>query len=95
MATRRFMGTVAQLANVVRTTREEIGLTHQELAARANVEPQFILDIEDEHPSPNHALILQVLKALDVHALALPSITQSAHCKHNVGTEQELHPHAS
>lgn len=74
MSTRRFIGTVDDLAQVVRDERVARRLTQGELAVLAGVGRRFISDVENGHPRAELAKVLQVLEALDVHALALPSV---------------------
>ncbi|HMQ67100.1 MAG TPA: helix-turn-helix domain-containing protein [Arachnia sp.] len=74
MAIRRFMATADDVAAVVRAERAAARLTQAGLAEKAGVSRRFLADVEAGHPRAELAKVLQVLDALDVHALALPSI---------------------
>lgn len=88
MEQRLYIDTVDRLATVVSSERHKLGLTQAELAKRAGVAPQFIVDVEHgrtrtqlEGAESKHASerlgelekVLAVLTALEITALALPS----------------------
>lgn len=74
MTRHRFLGTSTDLANAIRETRTEQGLTQQTLAGQASVSRKFISDLESGHPRAELEKVLQVLDALGIHAVALPSV---------------------
>lgn len=66
----RHMTTPEAVARVVREERTAQGWSPAELAYRANVDEQFVDQLERGH---DRAALAQVLDALNVHATALPS----------------------
>lgn len=70
--TRAFIDTTERLAQVVRTSRIEQGLTQAELARRAGVGRRFVIDLERGHPRAEIGKILAVLHGLGVQPLAVP-----------------------
>lgn len=72
---KRFLPTVESVAHAVRGGRVAAGLTQAELASKAHVGRGFIIELEAGHPRAELAKVLQVLEALDIHAMALPSVS--------------------
>ncbi len=58
----------------MRSTRAALGLSQLALAKRAGVGRRFVVDLESGHPRAELGKVLAVLDALDIHALALPSV---------------------
>lgn len=77
MEQRRFLGTSADLARAIREERSKQKLTQQYLANRAKVSRKFVSDLESGHPRAELEKVLQVLDALGIHAVALPSVKSS------------------
>lgn len=71
---RRFFNTVASVGQAVREARREQGLTQEALAAKAQVELGFVADLETGRLNGELSEVLAVLEALDIHAVALPSV---------------------
>lgn len=71
MAERLLLNTPARVAEAIRTARSELGWSQVELATAAEVGRRFVQDLEAGHP---RAEIGKVLHALDVQAIALPSV---------------------
>ena len=69
----RFLTTPMAVAEAVRSARADAGLSQAQLAAKAGVGRRFIVDLESGHPRAELAKVLNVLNALDIHALALPA----------------------
>ncbi|WP_165357982.1 helix-turn-helix domain-containing protein [Dermacoccus sp. 147Ba] len=69
----RHMTTPEAVARVVHEERAAQGWTHAELACRANVDEQFVAQLERGHDRAALAQVLAVLDVLNVHATALPS----------------------
>lgn len=67
------MTTPEAVARVVREERTAQGWSPAELAYRANVDEQFVDQLERGHDRAALAQVLAVLDALNVHATALPS----------------------
>ena len=76
---RRFLATPDAVAETVREGREQRGWTAAQLAADAGVDERFIADVEAcrAWSEPELDKVLAVLEALDVYAVALPSIAPS------------------
>lgn len=74
---RPFIDTVERLATVIRDARKQQGLTQVELAAKAGVSRQFVLELEAGHPRAELAKTLAVLSALDLQPRAVPAHDQS------------------
>lgn len=74
MTTRRFLNDSGALARTVRDERASKGLSQADLGKRAEVDADFVADLEEGRPSGEVDKILRVLDVLDVHALALPSV---------------------
>jgi len=68
-----FLATPSDVAKAVRSGRAAKKLSQAELATRAHVGRRFIVDLEAGHPRAELGKVLNVLEALDIHALALPS----------------------
>lgn len=62
------------VGGAVREGRSEKGWTQTELAHNAGVGRRFIVDLEAGHMRAELGKVLSVLEALDIHAVALPSI---------------------
>lgn len=71
---RRFLATVEAVGKAVRDGRSEKGWTQGELAEKAGVGRRFVVELEAGHMRAELGKVLNVLEALDVHAVALPSI---------------------
>lgn len=69
-----FLSTPDRVADAVRGVRRERGLPQIELARQANVGRRFLQDLEAGHPRAEIGKVLDVLDALDIHAIALPSV---------------------
>jgi y4mF family transcriptional regulator len=61
--------TVADLANVIRARRAELGLDQAELAARARVSRLWISEVENGKSGAGIARIMRTLAALDLNLL--------------------------
>jgi HTH-type transcriptional regulator/antitoxin HipB len=70
----RFLATALDVAEAVRAERAARRFTQLQLANRAGVSPEFVADVEAGHPRAELGKVLQVLDALEIHALALPSV---------------------
>jgi len=73
----RFLATYYDVAQAVQSGRQTLGLSQNELANLAGVGSEFIIDLEAGHPRAEIANVLKVLKALKIHALALPPLPPS------------------
>jgi HTH-type transcriptional regulator/antitoxin HipB len=71
---RRFLATVEAVGQAVRDGRKEKGLTQAQLATRAGVGRRFVVEVESGHMRAELGKVLSILEALDIHAVALPSI---------------------
>ncbi len=71
---RRFIPTPERLARVCRDRRAELGLTLLQVSEQANVPLRFYRSIEDGVPTARYAMVYQVMEALRIHVLALPSV---------------------
>ncbi|GAA1877811.1 hypothetical protein GCM10009715_25660 [Paeniglutamicibacter psychrophenolicus] len=71
---RRFLPTVEAVGNAVREGRGELGWTQAQLATRAGVGRRFVVELESGHMRAELGKDLAVLEALDIHAVALPSV---------------------
>ena len=60
------INSIRDLAAVVRGRRQALGLTQQDLAARANVSRQWISAFERGRPGSELQLILRLLEALEL-----------------------------
>ena len=69
----RFLTSPEAVAQAVRAARTERGWSQAELATRSHVGRRFIVDLESGHPRAELAKVLDVLKTLDIHAMALPA----------------------
>ena len=69
---RRFIHTDARLAWVVRTEREFLGLTVEDLARAAYTAPEAVQAIEDANPTVGVATVNRILDVLGVKPLVLP-----------------------
>ena len=69
---RRFIHTEARLAWVVRTEREFLGLTVEELAQTASTVPEAVQAIEAGNPTVGVATVGRILDGLGVKPLVLP-----------------------
>lgn len=76
------MGTSADVGDAVREGRTEKGWTQSRLAKKAGVSRKFISDIEGGHPRAELEKTITVLSALDIHALALPSVKPERQRRH-------------
>lgn len=74
---RRFFNSVEAIGEAVREARREQGLTQGGLASKARVGRRFIVDLEAGHLRAELGKVLAVLEALDIHAVALPSVRPS------------------
>lgn len=71
---RRFLATVDAVAQAVREGRQDKGWTQAQLATNSGVGRRFIVELEAGHMRAELGKVLAVLEALDIHAVALPSI---------------------
>jgi len=69
----RFLATYQDVAEAVRDGRQSLGLSQSELASQTGVEREFITDLEAGHPRAELPKLLDVLNALNIHAVALPA----------------------
>jgi len=69
---RRYMHTDARLAWVVRTEREFLGMTVDDLAQAASMTPEAVQAIEVGNPTVGVATINRILDVLGVKPLVLP-----------------------
>ena len=69
-----FLNTSERVAEAVVTTRTERGWSQGQLAEQSGVGRRFIHDLEVGHPRAELGKVLDVLDALDIHAIALPSV---------------------
>ncbi|MDO8187752.1 helix-turn-helix domain-containing protein [Conexibacter sp. JD483] len=69
------MGVLAlrQLSLAVRRRRAELGLTQAQLAARARVSRQWVIDFEAGKETAELGLTLRLLDALDLHLQLSPA----------------------
>jgi len=74
---RRFFSTLESVGQAVREARAEQGLTQEELASEASVTASFVADLESGHLSAGLGEVLAILEALDIYAVALPSVRPS------------------
>lgn len=74
---RRFFNSVEAIGEAVREARREQGLSQGGLASKARVGRRFIVDLEAGHLRAELGKVLAVLEALDIHAVALPSVRPS------------------
>lgn len=74
MAERLLLNTPARVAEAIRTARSELGWSQVELATAAGGGRRFVQDLESGHPRAEIGKVLDVLDALDVQAIALPSV---------------------
>jgi y4mF family transcriptional regulator len=89
----RFLATVDDVAQTVRSERAVARLTQAQLAEKAGVSRRFVADVEAGHPRAELAKVLQVLEALDVHALALPSVSSGKRLE-DVDPDEVIRRHA-
>lgn len=68
-----FINTPAYLATLVTEGRSILGLSQTELAGKANVDLQFVKDLEDGRPRAQQARVLRVMEALNTVPRALPA----------------------
>ncbi len=69
----RFLSTPDAVAEAVRAGRAEKGISQAQLAAKAHVGRRFVIDLEAGHARAELGKVLDVLEALDIHAMALPA----------------------
>ncbi|MDR1431019.1 MAG: helix-turn-helix domain-containing protein [Propionibacteriaceae bacterium] len=74
MSRNRFLATADDVATTVRAERAALRMTQAELAEKAGVSRKFLIAIEQGHPRAELDKVLAILHALDIHALALPSV---------------------
>lgn len=72
-----FIHTVNHLAAVVRETRRHQGVTQAQLAAKAGVSRQFVIEVEAGHPRAEVGKVLQVLSALGLSPRAVSTLPQA------------------
>jgi HTH-type transcriptional regulator/antitoxin HipB len=77
----KFLATSADVAETVRAQRAALRLTQAQLAERVGVGRRFIMDLEAGHPRAELDKVLDVLKALDVNVLAIPSVPSTANLR--------------
>jgi HTH-type transcriptional regulator/antitoxin HipB len=69
-----FLHTVDRVAQAVLSQRKELGLTQAQVAAKAGVSRQFVIELEHGRPRGGLGKVLAVLAAVEIHAYALPSL---------------------
>lgn len=69
---RRSLHTPEAVAEAIREGRASMKLSQAQLARNAGVGRRFIVDVESGHNRAELGKVLDVLKALDIHAMALP-----------------------
>ncbi|MDR1265342.1 MAG: helix-turn-helix transcriptional regulator [Propionibacteriaceae bacterium] len=70
----RFLDSPEAVAAAVRQGRAARRLSQADLAAEAGVGRRFVSDLENGHPRAELGKVLAVLRALGVHATALPAV---------------------
>ncbi|WP_411731730.1 helix-turn-helix domain-containing protein [Paeniglutamicibacter sp.] len=86
---RRFLATVDSVAEAVREGRKEKGWTQAELAVKAKVGRRFIVELESGHMRAELGKVLGVLRVLDIHAVALPSVASNVRLE-DIDLDEEL-----
>jgi HTH-type transcriptional regulator/antitoxin HipB len=61
------------LGAVIRSRRRSLGLTQADLAARAEVSRQWLVEVESGHPRAEIGRLLEVLKVLDLELTTTPA----------------------
>lgn len=69
-----FLNTSERVAEAVRSSRRARGWSQEHLAKQAGVGRRFVHDLEVGHPRAEIGKVLDVLDALEIHAIALPSV---------------------
>lgn len=74
MSERLFLNTPERVAEAVRSFRRDRGWTQELLAEKAGVGRRFVHDLESGHARAEIGKVLDVLDALEIQAIALPSV---------------------
>ncbi|MGL3807297.1 helix-turn-helix domain-containing protein [Paeniglutamicibacter sp. R2-26] len=86
---RRFLPTANAVAEAVRIGRMEKGWTQAQLAVKTKVTRRFILELEEGHLGTDFRKLLEILRALDIHAVELPSIASNVRLE-DIDLDEEL-----
>ncbi|MBP1324946.1 DNA-binding XRE family transcriptional regulator [Leucobacter exalbidus] len=73
MEQRPFIHSVARLARVMKEARAEAGITQEQLAAKANIPLDYIVDVEAGRPRAEVGRAVIALKALGLNPRAVPA----------------------
>ena len=78
MEKRPFINTVERLASVVKEARKSLDLTQAQLAEKADVSRQFVIEIEAGHPRAEVGKVFALLAALGLSPQAIPVLPKWA-----------------